>query len=86
MQKLLLISVIDQSAQVVIKTLENIRQEEETDWARKRPSWAVCREGGGGTVVQPSSPGAGSSRSMGTWSLVETPQAFAAAWGPGNLE
>lgn len=47
MQKLLLISVIDQSARVVIKTLENIRREEETDWAKKRQSWAVCREGGG---------------------------------------
>lgn len=36
MQKLLLISVIDQSAGVVIKTLENIRQGGETDCTWRR--------------------------------------------------
>lgn len=45
MQKSLLRSVIDQSARVVIKTLENIRQEEETDWAKKRPV-VGCLQGG----------------------------------------
>lgn len=49
MQKLLLISVIDQSARVVIKTLENIRQEEETDWPRTDPEQTVVGglQGGG---------------------------------------
>lgn len=83
MQKLLLISVIDQSARVVIKTLENIRQGEETDWAKKRPSWAVCREGGcrAAAAFQPSCwleqthGGLSSSRKQ--------PGLFAAGWEPG---